>query len=614
MVELYASILRLRLIDTKRLLLIGTIMIAIIVIIQGVIATYDQSFRLSWILQERGTVAIARGGDLDISNATGSDVPLILPPGLERNYVDNGEDILEVSDGIEGTSLDNDVESDGLTDTPYMGDESNLTKKLGTNGVVSIDNDPTKELDQHMNFSMLGSATTISLEASFNVIGPNKSTNVKEPKNIHAEAKRTAMVNNGSALKRLNAPALSIAEMNLLLVNNSVSSKSRSTGKKRPSARDQELLSAKLEIMKAPVEIDTQGLQGFVYQNISQFIRSYELMERILKVYVYKEGEKPIFHKPKPRGIYASEGWFMKLMEGNKKFLVRDPRKAHLFYMPFSSQMLRTAIDYDHNFKSHKDLMKFLKSYIDLISHKYRFWNRTSGADHFLVACHDWATRISPQEITGNSIRSLCNSNAAKGFHIGKDTTLPVTYVRSMEEPTRDLGGKPPFDRPILAFFAGSMHGYLRPILLQYWENRHPDMKIFGPLPRDLAGKKTYREYMKSSKFCICARGYEVHTPRVVEAIFYECVPVIISDNYVPPFFEVLKWEEFAVFVKEKNVPNLGRILSSISEEKYLRLQRGVKAVQRHFIWHKKPIKFDLFHMVLHSVWHIRMLQLKQGY
>ncbi|KAB5561308.1 hypothetical protein DKX38_006265 [Salix brachista] len=68
----------------------------------------------------------------------------------------------------------------------------------------------------------------------------------------------------------------------------------------------------------------------------------------MLKVYVYKEGEKPIFHQSKMRGIYASEGWFMKLIEGNKKFVVRDLRKAHLFYLPFSPHMLRVAM-FDRN-------------------------------------------------------------------------------------------------------------------------------------------------------------------------------------------------------------------------------------------------------------------------
>lgn len=114
-------------------------------------------------------------------------------------------------------------------------------------------------------------------------------------------------------------------------------------------------------------------------------------MERLLKVYVYKEGEKPGFHQPYMRGIYASEGWFLKLMERNKKFVVRDPKKAHLFYLAFSSKMLRVTFSESIS-GGKKDLEKHLKSYVDLISRKYRFWNRTGGADHFLVACHDWVS------------------------------------------------------------------------------------------------------------------------------------------------------------------------------------------------------------------------------
>lgn len=219
------------------------------------------------------------------------------------------------------------------------------------------------------------------------------------------------------------------------------------------------------------------------------------------------------------------------------------------------------------------------------------------------------ASQVTRQHMS-NCTRSLCNANVVKGFKIGKDTALPVTYIRSVEDPVKDLGGRPPSQRYILAFFAGGMHGYVRPILLQYWENKEPDMKVFGPMPRDIGGKKIYREYMKSSKYCICARGYEVHTPRVVESIFYECVPVIISDNYVPPFFEVLNWEAFSVFIQEKDIPNLRNILLSIPQEKYLAMQLRVKKVQKHFLWHKKPVRYDLFHMVLHSVWYNRVFQM----
>jgi hypothetical protein len=155
------------------------------------------------------------------------------------------------------------------------------------------------------------------------------------------------------------------------------------------------------------------------------------------------------------------------------------------------------------------------------------------------------------------------------------------------------------------------MHGYLRPILLKHWEKKEPDMKFFGQMARDAEGKRLYMDYMNSSKYCTCARGYEVYSPRIVEAIFSECVPVIISDNYVPPFFEVLNWEAFSVFVRERDVPNLRNILLSISEEKYLALHLGVKKVQQLFLWHKVPVKYDLFHMILHSIWNNRIAQIR---
>lgn len=112
-------------------------------------------------------------------------------------------------------------------------------------------------------------------------------------------------------------------------------------------------------------------------------------MERMLRVYIYREGGKPVFHTPILKGLYASEGWFMRLMEGNKHFHVKDPQKAHLFYMPFSSRFLEVAL-YVPGSHNRKNLAEHLKNYVDKIALKYPFWNRTGGTDHFLVACHDW--------------------------------------------------------------------------------------------------------------------------------------------------------------------------------------------------------------------------------
>ncbi|XP_016483828.2 putative glycosyltransferase At3g07620 [Nicotiana tabacum] len=399
----------------------------------------------------------------------------------------------------------------------------------------------------------------------------------------------------------------SISQMEKLLVRHRA--RSRAMRPRWSSERDQEILAARLQIENAPLLRSDRELYAPAFRNMSMFKRSYELMERILKVYVYKDGEKPIFHTPIMKGLYASEGWFMKLMEGNNKFVVKDPRKAHLFYLPFSSRMLEHSL-YVRNSHNRTNLRQYLKEYSEKIAAKYRFWNRTGGADHFLVACHDWAPYETRHHME-HCIKALCNADVTVGFKIGRDVSLPETYVRSARNPLRDLGGKPPSQRKILAFYAGNMHGYLRPILLEHWKDKDPDMEIFGPMPSGVASKMNYIQHMKSSKFCICPKGYEVNSPRVVEAIFYECVPVIISDNFVPPLFEVLNWDAFSLIIAEKDIPNLKTILLAIPEKKYLDMQLAVRKVQRHFLWHAKPAKYDLFHMTLHSIWYNRVFQTK---
>ncbi|KAJ7958562.1 Exostosin family protein [Quillaja saponaria] len=398
------------------------------------------------------------------------------------------------------------------------------------------------------------------------------------------------------------ADVTSISDMNKLLLQRRASSHSMIP--QWPSVADQELLDARSQIENALNIKKDPKLYAPLYRNVSIFKRSYELMEDTLKVYIYREGEKPILHQPVLQGIYASEGWFMRLLEANKRFITKDSKKAHLFYLPFSSRMLEETL-YIRGSHSFTNLIEYLKNYLDVIARKYPFWNRTGGADHFLVACHDWAP-VETRKHMAQCIRALCNADVKEGFVFGKDVSLPETYIRLVKNPTKDLGGKPPSKRSTLAFFAGSMHGDLRTILLQHWGNKDPDMKIFGKLPRS-KGNRDYIQYMKSSKYCICAKGYEVNSPRVVEAIFHDCVPVIISDNFVPPFFETLNWEAFAVFVLEKDIPNLKTILHSIPQKRYLQMQMRVKKVQQHFLWHAKPVKYDIFHMILHSIWYNRV-------
>lgn len=166
-------------------------------------------------------------------------------------------------------------------------------------------------------------------------------------------------------------------------------------------------------------------------------------------------------------------------------------------------------------------------------------------------------------------------------------------------EMTGLLGGYSPSRRTILAFFAGHLHGHIRYLLLNEWKDKDQDVQVYDELPKEVS----YYTKLRSSKFCLCPSGYEVASPRIVEAIFAECVPVLISDGYVPPFSDVLNWKSFSVQIDVKEIPNIKKILMSISQRQYLKMQRRVKQVQRHFVPNEPPKRFDIFHMTIHSIW-----------
>lgn len=195
-------------------------------------------------------------------------------------------------------------------------------------------------------------------------------------------------------------------------------------------------------------------------------------------------------------------------------------------------------------------------------------------------------------------MRVLCNANTSEGFKPRIDVSLPEIYL---PHGTMDglIGGPPPSKRSVLVFYAGGIHGYIRQLLMDQWKGKDPDVQIHEYLPKDIS----YYGMIKKSKYCICPSGWEVASPRMVEAIYMGCVPVLLKDHYAKPFDDVLDWSTFGVEVHSNEIGDLKKILQGITSGQYLEMQRMGIQVRRHFEVNFPPKRYDVFHMILHSIW-----------
>lgn len=66
------------------------------------------------------------------------------------------------------------------------------------------------------------------------------------------------------------------------------------------------------------------------------------------------------------------------------------------------------------------------------------------------------------------------------------------------------------------------------------------------------------------------------------------CVPVIVQDGVYQPYQDLLPYQQFSIRLPKHRLPHIAEVLSSISDEEYIRLRQGVAKYWRAFVWHPK--------------------------
>ncbi|CAM1331169.1 EXT2 (predicted) [Pycnogonum litorale] len=74
-----------------------------------------------------------------------------------------------------------------------------------------------------------------------------------------------------------------------------------------------------------------------------------------------------------------------------------------------------------------------------------------------------------------------------------------------------------------------------------------------------------YPEVLQDGTFCLVARGARLAQPVLLDAMMSGCIPVIVADELVLPFSEVLDWKRASVRLYEEQLINVIDILKSIS-------------------------------------------------
>uniref|UniRef100_A0A2N9FH50 Exostosin GT47 domain-containing protein n=1 Tax=Fagus sylvatica TaxID=28930 RepID=A0A2N9FH50_FAGSY len=269
--------------------------------------------------------------------------------------------------------------------------------------------------------------------------------------------------------------------------------------------------------------------------------------------------------------------------------------------------------------------LEFYKKAYDHIVQQYPYWNRSSGKDHIWFFSWDEGACYAPKEIWnsmmlvhwGNTNSKYNHSTTSywadnwddipsnrRGSHPcfdpDKDLVLPAwkrpdinalsskLWARSREKRktlfyfNRNLGPAYPKNR-----LSASM-GIRQKIAEEFGSSPNKEGKLGKQHAEDVIvtplRSKNYHEDLASSVFCgvLPGDGWSGH---MEDSILQGCIPVIIQDGIFLPYENVLDYENFAVRIREDEIPNLIKILRGFNETEIEYKPANVRKIWQRFLY-----------------------------
>ena len=110
---------------------------------------------------------------------------------------------------------------------------------------------------------------------------------------------------------------------------------------------------------------------------------------------------------------------------------------------------------------------------------------------------------------------------------------------------------------------------------------RHDSLKLDATAGRV---DDDYRNIMENADFAFIPRGDALFSYRLLEAMSFGCIPIILSDNWILPFHRLIDWSSCSLRPREDEIAGCVALLKGMSDAEILNRKRKVLDVyQRYF-------------------------------